>query len=209
MDFTDEEFLFLNQHNISVNDIYDARNCKSQKERKEKAKQNHKLFYIGGKCTRNSNHRIRTRNHKCIHCRPIEIAFQKRSAEIAYVYIAGSLAKQLIKVGYSGDVYAREESLNVFKYGKADDWKILKWVKVKSAGEKEVHIQKQLSHYLFPSEYLKEGRWQPTRELFSCSFTDTINALNHIIKDDDRLDEKAIDLKFFKPYCDFPNIKNQ
>lgn len=208
MKLTQDEVLFLKRHKISEDDVLDAQNISSS-DRKNKAKKLGKHFMLRKPPCQKGNHRIFTRNNHCIQCDTSKIAIQLRGSKTGFVYLAGSESKKLIKVGVASDLSDREKTLNSFKYADCNDWVILKWIKVDNAGTVEGCIHHKLLEYASPQKYYKEGRWQDTYEIFTCSFLTALKALSDEIKDRVLLDEKKIDTQFFQTYCNFPNARGE
>lgn len=204
MNLTNEEILFLKHHNISEGEVYDGVGVSTQAS-KDTIRKLGLVFFVGNNCKK--GHRIKARSGHCIQCDTTRIAFAKRSIQPGYVYIAGSLAGKLIKVGFTTDISLREKSINASKYAEYEDWVILAYTKVEKAGELEVRTQAILSDYCSPHQYFKERKWQDTREIFKCSYKKAIDALDEAMKKSVVLEVKKPDVKFVTKYCDFQNIR--
>ena len=73
----------------------------------------------------------------------------------AYIYIAGSTAGRLIKIGSTIDVADRRKSLNSCEYGGQKDWQILATALSSHAGLVECLTHKRLELFAVRGEYVK------------------------------------------------------
>ncbi len=106
---TDGEKRFLRWHGLSVDDVFDARGM-SGDVWKQLIREEGKTIALGTACGR-GGHRLRTRAGHCVQCDPKKLAFQARHSADQYVYIAGSLSTQLIKIGTCMNIPQRERQL--------------------------------------------------------------------------------------------------
>src|SRR5450631_2514766 len=127
--FTSEERSFLSRHGFSENDVYDGRG-EGKRWREYQAKEAGKILILTSARCRAIGHRIRTRAGHCAQCKPANIGFTARETATGYVYIAGTLRGQLIKIGVAGDIAQRERQLKAERYGGFGDWLVLINVRV-------------------------------------------------------------------------------
>src|SRR6516162_4774254 len=86
----------------------------------QRIKEENKTVALGTRCKK-GRHRLRTRSGHCIQCDPRKLAFQTRFSTSQYIYIAGSLSEELLKIGICVDWRQREHQLRSEKYGSAGD----------------------------------------------------------------------------------------
>ena len=120
---------------------------------------------------------MRTRAGHCIQCNTARIAFQKRHSEQAFVYVAGSLSRSVIKVGVTNNIKNRMESLNQLQYASASDWTCIHWIETKRAGEVEFSAHDALKQYAAPTTYTRFGRTVNCLETFYCPAQTAIDAV--------------------------------
>ena len=142
-----------------------------------------KGFAIGVTPCGRARHTIRTRAEHCAQCNTATIAFMKRVMDNGYVYVAGSIRKQLIKLGVTSNVLERQKSLNGTAYRGVDDWKILYWVRTPTAGQVEFDAQSTLEAYAAQTTYRREMRSVDCLETFSCGYTRAIEAITKFTHD--------------------------
>src|SRR5690606_25909001 len=92
-----ETKLFLEKHKITDREIIDAKGQTMYQLADFMISENKLFAYNTTECS--EGHTIRSRSGHCIVCRTAGITFIRRSLETGNVYIAGSIAKQYIKVG--------------------------------------------------------------------------------------------------------------
>ena len=79
--------------------------------------------------------RLRSRPSHCIQCDTSRIGYVKRHHDAAYIYVAGSLASKVVKVGSAIWPERRVGALNTRYCGGISDWVMLYDVKFESAGQ--------------------------------------------------------------------------
>jgi hypothetical protein len=205
MEFDGSQMAFLRHHKITPDDIYDGRLVKDDELRKHNAKDAGKLFMLGHTCTKDSTHWISNRSGRCVQCNTAYIEFIRRESQTGHVYIAGSLKKKLIKIGFTTVVVDREKSINKSLLAGCDDWRILKWMKVDEGGKIERKAQDALKSFFFPCTCIKSKKEQPSKEVFSCSFLKALEALNCAVENEKVFDDKPLKNDFVSAYCAFPN----
>lgn len=124
MPFTEDELRFLHWHGLDEDDVYDGRH-QSKEDRHEGAKNAGKFLVLSSVRCRAAGHRIRTRAGHCFQCDPLKLVYQIRHSTSGYVYIAGTLAGRLIKIGTAKDIPQRERQLRAEGYAGFSDWVVL------------------------------------------------------------------------------------
>lgn len=208
MFLSDSEIRFLEHHGFKSEDVFDARYM-SAEDAKEEAKRLGKKFIVGPKACDEAGHRLRTRSRHCIQCKPSRISHGTRFQKYGYVYIAGSLSKKLIKVGFTEDINHRRSTLNSERQASADDWCLLLHFKTEQAGRIESEIQKLLKSYASPQTYSKQGKTQIAKEVFSCSFRTAYDALNLVGAEHQLCPEDPWRISDHSLYDVFPNIRQK
>ena len=162
----DEIKKFLEYHKIDDRDIIDA-NGKTINDIKSIMKQNDKLFAYNTTPCQNG-HTIRDRHSHCIVCNTANIAFMKRSRETGYLYNAGSLTKQFIKVGMSTvRITDRLSRLNSRRVGNANDWVVIKTINCDFVNRHDFAIHNLLRKYKINGNFADETE---SNEIFRCSY---------------------------------------
>lgn len=165
---TKEQKDFLAHHNIPLSWVFDGPGL-ARREYSEIMRGDDKYFAYGvAKCL--NGHTLRSRSGRCIQCRPISIALQMRNYRSAYVYIAGSRASQLIKVGSSTEAENRLYIANLVGYANCSDWELLFRIHVQQAGRIESDVQSKLRLYQRQINFIRSGTSQVARECFACSY---------------------------------------
>ncbi|WP_256465376.1 MULTISPECIES: GIY-YIG nuclease family protein [unclassified Caballeronia] len=126
---------------------------------------------------------MRTKAGHCIQCDTSKIAFQLRSSDSGFVYLAHSESTGYVKIGYSrDDPHARMEKLREQAYGGARDWvmKRVVWLE-RDAGSHEFAIQYRLSEFQRLVEYEKQlGSIVVCREIFACRLAHAIKVFEQV-----------------------------
>ena len=113
-----------------------------------------------------NGHRLRSRAGHCIRCGTSRIAFVKRQHDTAYIYIAGSLASKVVKVGNAIWPERRVGALNSRRYSGITDWVLLYHAKFDEAGKIEFAALRRL-----------DGFRRGVKEIFRCNYALARNAL--------------------------------
>jgi T5orf172 domain len=166
---TDEELAFLCRLGVTAGEVYDARG-EPQWFWRRRMRELGKRIAVGGPCKKHG-HRLRTGGAHCVQCNTSRFGFQQNYRSTRYVYIAGSLSKQIIKIGNCADCDQREHQMRAEQYGGISDWRMLFSVKVDRAGEIEDWARQSLAQYRIGGAYWKDGFRQEARELLRCSFS--------------------------------------
>lgn len=172
---THEEAAFLAKHGYSANDVYDGRGQR-QADRMNAASAAEKRIVLGNPCEK-AGHRLRTRSGHCCQCDPKKLAYQDRHRAHQYVYIAGSKAGNLLKIGTASDIERRKYTLVNAVYGGFKDWEMIFYMKIREAGKVEGEAQRSLSQYQVIRTYMKDGKHQEAKELLQTSFANALNAI--------------------------------
>ncbi|KFF15729.1 GIY-YIG nuclease family protein [Chryseobacterium sp. JM1] len=191
---------FIEYHKIDKYDIIDA-NGQSISDIKDDMKKNDILFAYNTTPCGNAGHTIRDRHSHCIVCNTAHIAFMKRTKETGYVYIAGSIIKNYIKVGMTTeDPEKRIGKLNSRKVGNTNDWVVIKAVKCDYANQVEIGIQQQLLKYKVDGD-IYDGDTESS-EIYRCKY----DKANDIFES--YLEEKEVIRKDNKSYLVNPEKYN-
>ncbi|MCK1485915.1 GIY-YIG nuclease family protein [Bradyrhizobium sp. 193] len=144
-ELTDNEVRFLYSQRIDDSAVMD---CSWMRSRRYKAamEQEGYLWCISPTACYNG-HRLRSRPGHCIQCDTSRIAFVKRHHDAAYIYIAGSLASKVVKVGSAIWPERRLSALNSRYYGGILDWTLLYQVRFEAAGKIEFETHGRLFGY--------------------------------------------------------------
>ena len=178
---TDRELSFLARHGLGPEDVMDVRGL-SQGLWKREIREQGKTIALGTECSK-AGHRLRSRSGHCVQCDVSKLAFQWRHSAEQWVYIAGSMTKELIKIGTCGHCGQREHQLRAESYGGVDDWLIIYWVKARNAGAVEHAARSRLRKYAVSRPYWKDNAQQMGTELLKCSFSRALDALTAAIGD--------------------------
>lgn len=172
---TQTELRFLESQGLSVDDVLDVRGL-PQAYWFKKIDETNKTVALGSGC-RTAAHRLRSRRGHCVQCDTSKLGFQARYRADQYVYIAGSQATKLIKIGTCCDLDQRERQVRTEQYGGAGDWCFIFHVKVARAGEIENSARSRLSRYLVIRPYWKNGSVRDSVELLKCAYSRARKAL--------------------------------
>ena len=143
-----------------------------------------KKFYFGGAPCRAAGHTLRSKAGHCIQCDTSRIAYQLRSSQGGYVYVAYSDEGECAKVGTTSlQPEERIYSLCASHYGGFDDWRLVdsRYLSA-NAGAAEFSIHAQLESFQQPVGYYKQDdMWVECREIFFCEREDVTNAFSQVI----------------------------
>jgi hypothetical protein len=179
---TQDEVYFLSRYGLSADDVFDGREY-SQSGARYAAKAEGKILVLGSPC-RARGHRLRTRPGHCAQCDPKKIRYQQRFSEPGYVYIAGSLAGRVVKIGTCINVPQRENQIRMEGYGGQSDWVVLFHTPfIDDAGRIEHNSRVTLSHCRMSRSYFKDGMSQQGEEILRCSFSAARAALYQVLGD--------------------------
>lgn len=159
---------FLEHHKIECSDVIDAEG-RSVSEIRELMKERDILFAYNTTPCEKAGHTIRDRNSHCIMCDTTAIAFMKRTRVTGFVYIAGSLSRNFIKVGMTTEsIDKRISKLNSRKVGNTADWVAIKIIKCDHANIVELGIHERLGKYSVTGEVSNDDT--ESTEIFRCSY---------------------------------------
>ena len=169
MNITEEQLNFLESHNISLSEVFDATGL-SRSQYQPIMKETEKIIAVGVTLCARSSHSMRTGAGHCVQCNTATIAYIERYYKKGHIYIAGSKKEKVVKVGFTSETTNRESSLNKQKYGEIDDWKILFFAMCKNAGKIECNTHKDLNKYLTDRSFVKNHKRNDCYEIFSCGY---------------------------------------
>lgn len=175
----DDERAFLDRQGILPAQVVDVRGV-PKKQHRRLAKASNAILLLGSHC-KSGHHRLRTRAGHCVQCDPSKIAFESRHRLAGYIYIAQSVAGDLIKIGGTPCIDSREQTLRHQHYAGCDDWVILAQARVEEYGKLEKSIHARLRKYAVNLSYLKDNRLQMASEVFRCSFDVAWRATQEIV----------------------------
>jgi len=178
MKLTKIQIKFLQKHNISVNQVFDATGL-SKIEYRALMKEGGFVVATGVTRCKKGNHSLKTRAGHCVLCNPACLAFQKRHETPGDLYVFYSSSKRLVKVGVAEDAYERVISANKQSYGNIDDWKLKFSIRVLNAGQAEKIIHDALAEYKKQRYFLKDGSWVLAQEIFACSVKIAISEIKN------------------------------
>jgi len=178
-DFTTSELVFLTNQGLGPEDVMDVRPYTQSYWFKEIERQD-KTIALGSPCKK-AGHRLRSRRAHCVQCDTSKLGYQRNYSEKKYLYIAGSLSTQLIKIGNCRNLLQRETQMRSERYGDTRDWEILFFLEVDRAGAIEDTARSRLQRYIVPRSYWKDGGEQIATELLRCSYSRAIQAVREAL----------------------------
>ena len=170
---------FLKSHNVLPEQVFNAKGF-SKSEYRLKMKAEGQIVAFNTTPCNAAGHKLRTRSGHCVMCNSAPLGFQKRNDLSGYVYVAGSILGQVLKIGFSNNYENREYHLNNQKYGGFDDWKVLIVLHGANGGNLELQLQSKLRKYSTSREYFHDNHYQEGNELFQCSILKVIEAINNL-----------------------------
>ena len=176
MKLTKTQIKFLDQHNISIDQVFDATGL-SQMGYSELMKEGGFVVATGVSRCKKGNHSLKTRSGHCVMCNPANLAFQKRHEIAGDLYVLYSSSKRLVKVGVAGDADERVISANKQAYGDINDWKLKFSIRVNNAGQAEKIIHDALAEYKKPRYFIKDSQHVLAQEIFSCSIKYAVESI--------------------------------
>lgn len=166
-ELSQDQIAFLQYHRIPASLVFDASGMRASRY-KARMKEEGKAFAFGVTPCGAAGHELRTRAGHCVQCDTSKIAYMMRHDNSGQVYVAGSLAGSLIKVGTTQAYFERQASLRNSAYAGYADWKILAYVECRRAGQCEGEVQAALADWRAKGNYYKGGFYQECYELFRC-----------------------------------------
>ena len=192
---------FIEKHKLNKDDFFDA---KGSPVNHDLMKSIDKLFAYNTTPCQTAGHIIRDRHSHCVVCNTAHIAFMKRSCEDGSIYIAGSIKKQITKVGMTTEkIESRISKLNSRKVGNTDDWVALKTFECIKVNFIELAIHKELEKYKVSGDMYGDNE---SNELFRCSFEKANEIAEKAFKDKKHKIIKASNLLYSKEKYNFKNI---
>ena len=185
---------FFDAKGLSINYVYDE------------MKRLDKLFAYNTTPCQNAGHIIRDRHNHCIVCNTASITFMKRSRESGSIYIAGSIKRQITKVGMTTEkIENRVSKLNSRKVGNTNDWVVLKTFECIKVNFIELKIHKELEKYQISGDMYGDTE---SNELFRCSFEKANEIVKKIFNDENHEIIKETNLFYNKEKYSFKNLVN-
>ncbi|MFT4163385.1 GIY-YIG nuclease family protein [Shinella sp.] len=177
---TRDEIDFLKAQGLSPADVYDGRG-QSSAAWKAGVRSAGKTVVLGSPCS-SKGHRLRTRSGHCAQCDTAKLSYQKRHNTEGYIYIAGSKAARLLKVGTCVDIEQRRRNLRNQMYGGISDWEMLFTAKVEAGGKVEGDALARLSKFKVVRMYEKDGKKQEAAEMLKTSFSVALSVVQESLK---------------------------
>lgn len=180
---TSNQRMFLKRHGISLSLVFDATGL-SKDQRLSLMKQLDKKFYYGGAPCSASGHTLRSKAGHCIECDTAKIAFQLRSSQSGFVYIAYSNRGQCAKIGTTtASPKERVAFLAHSGYANCTDWRLIESVYLSSkAGAMEFQIHSLLETFQRGVVYKKQdGIEVECREVFFCELALALSTYHKIL----------------------------
>lgn len=177
---TKDELEFLRTQGLSTTDVYDGRG-QSSAAWKAGVRSAGKTVVLGSPCS-SKGHRLRTRSGHCAQCDTAKLSYQKRHNTEGYIYIAGSKAARLLKVGTCVDIEQRRRNLRNQMYGGISDWEMLFTAKVDAGGKVEGDALARLSKFKVVRMYEKDGKKQEAAEMLKTSFSVALSVVQESLK---------------------------
>jgi hypothetical protein len=170
---------FIETHKLDVEDFFDA-NGKSTQSCYAQMKVEDKLFAYNTTPCGAYGHTVRDRNGHCVFCNTASVAFSLRKKQIAHIYIACSVKKEITKVGMSTEqIDKRLSKLNSRRVGNTDDWVIVSSVKCAKANVVELALHYKLEKYRVRGDLYGETE---SKEIFRCSYQKANELLKEVLK---------------------------
>jgi hypothetical protein len=104
-----------------------------------------------------------------------------------FVYIAGSLAGRVSKIGKTKRPRRRQQGLQNDKYGGLSDWAILYYARANECSRIETATLRQLRRHLTVESWESES-WGSAQEIVRCSFSEALEALSDLLGDGQKFD---------------------
>lgn len=110
-----EQEAYLERHGVALSEVLDASGMRTKKYKALMTLLD-KRIAIGVTPCGSGGHTMRDSAGRCVECNPASFAFHNRYRQNAYVYVAGSKQKQIIKVGFSESPQDRGSHLITLGY---------------------------------------------------------------------------------------------
>ena len=180
-DLNEQEIQFLKKHNIELSDIYDGRRQQRISARYSASQLGYNFIFTGGQnCS--GRHRIQTKSGHCPQCKTSSIAFVRRENSDAYVYLASASGGNVVKIGFTSNIYSREETLRKQSYGGRWDWRIICFIRTAFAGKIEREIAALFIGREIHGEYQKDGSMQAATEMFEVNEIEALKLFKKFVK---------------------------
>ena len=171
-----DQLEFLDKHGIPVSAVFDASDLKKS-EYKFLMKELGKLVAYGVSPCKKAGHTLRTRAGHCLQCDPLKLVYLLRHINTGMVYVAGSRSGGFLKVGSAVDAQKRISTLNSWAYASQNDWCLISSFSCNKAGSVEHLVQKGVSDFACPAQYMRDGRQVECLEIYKCSYSRILQAV--------------------------------
>jgi len=170
---TKEQENFIKRHKIPYDLLFDAGGEAMTEEMKQGMTKANKAFvYNTENCDKDPNHTLKSIDGDCVQCDASKIPSILGEYQTAYIYLAGSIKANWIKVGLAKDIRNRIKTMNNSSsmYGGHNDWEILFYAKTTSSGKIERMIHERLNSNKISAQYIKSFKLQKAADLYQCSY---------------------------------------
>jgi len=181
MKLTKRQIEFLNHHQISLSEVFDA-TMMSQKKYRALMKEGRYVVAFGVSRCSQGHDSLRSRSGHCVMCNPASLSFQERHKNIGDLYVMFSPDTNLVKVGTADSAEERLVTVNKQAYGNTKDWQLVYFVRVTNAGYAEERVHNLLWEHNQERHFYKGGSIVLAKEIFSCSTELAIASIKSIIK---------------------------
>lgn len=177
-----EQIEFLAKHGVPEQHVFNAKGLLTEDYKQRMRDGDFDIAYGTIACGK-GGHNLRTSSGHCIQCDPVKLSFLLRHRSSGEVYVAESSTEpRIIKVGCGKTSIERIAGLNSEQYAGRHDWSMKYHYGVKNMGLVESEVHAALYKFAITDKYyLKNGLKTVCREIFSCSFDVTMEALKKII----------------------------
>jgi hypothetical protein len=176
---TEGQKYFLASQRIQESEVLNASRM-SPRRYKNAMEHEGKLFALVSQSCYNG-HYLKNRSGHCFQCNTARIAFTRRHHKEAYVYIAGSRAERVLKIGSTEMPWNKAAYLNTLGHGGMTGWTVLYYAKVAKAGKVEFDAHDLLAPYVSSRTYVREGWQVDCREIFACAYVTARSALTRAL----------------------------
>jgi hypothetical protein len=117
--------------------------------------------------------------------RDLEDIYRNRDGyyDPGFVYIAGSLAGRVMKIGKTKNPRRRQQKLQNRRYGGLSDWAFLFYARASECARIESDALWRLRRHLTLESWESET-WGNAQEIVRCSFSEALDVLYDLIDDD-------------------------
>ena len=175
---------FLEKCGFTTKEVFDASGMQKADYRRLMKELDLFIAYGVSPC-KAKGHTMRTRHGHCVQCDTANLGFLKRYEKPGQVYLAWSSKSKWAKIGMANNAPERIKTLNQWKYGGFDDWRLKLSFECSRAGLIENEAHKILAqHSKQGVTYSFGNTTRECRELFECKLRDAVTALKTAVKID-------------------------